>query len=304
MIRVQRILFATDFSNCAKQAMEHALYLASKASAELHMLHAIVLHEDDPHNAAAHLTDLADVQRQLEKLATEEMKAELGTRKPKEVRVTMAQERGISASQVILDYANGNAIDLIVMGTHGRQGLGHFFLGSVAEKVVRLAHCPVLTIREREEPIAIEQVERILLPIDFSEHSKVALRHGREIAAAYGARLQLLHVVEKPLNPPFYGAAVVELTPEMEGKAKRAMEELEADVAGPKVDSEIHVIEGRAARDIVDFAERHDSDLIVIGTHGLTGLQHLLLGSATEKVVRTAPCPVFTVKSFGRSLVE
>jgi nucleotide-binding universal stress UspA family protein len=82
------------------------------------------------------------------------------------------------------------------------------------------------------------------------------------------------------------------------------METLLQKAKGPEVAADLHVIEGHAAADIVRFAESHHSDLIVIATHGRTGIEHMLLGSITEKVVRRAPCPVFTVRTFGKSLVE
>ena len=76
------------------------------------------------------------------------------------------------------------------------------------------------------------------------------------------------------------------------------------ETKGADVTAELHVIEGHAAKDIINFASTHDSDLIVMPTHGLTGIEHFLLGSVAEKVVRQAPCPVFTVKSFGKSLIK
>lgn len=306
MIGLKKILSPTDFFPCSDQALSHALFLARQYGAELHMLHAIVLHEDDPHHPAYHFMDVGEVYDHLKSLASAEMNAAVGGHKESGLDVTVVQERGISAADVILEYAAGQDIDLIVMGTHGRRGLGHLFLGSVAEEVVRLSPCPVLTIREREEPQKIEKIDRVLVPVDFSEHARSALRHAREIAAVYGAGLQLLHVIETALQPTFYTTgktSAMELRPDIEDKSKEAMQKLFDEAAGPEVATDLHVVEGHAARDIVRFAEDTASDLIVIATHGLTGIRHLLLGSVTEKVVRTAPCPVFTVKAFGKSLV-
>jgi nucleotide-binding universal stress UspA family protein len=81
------------------------------------------------------------------------------------------------------------------------------------------------------------------------------------------------------------------------------MKNLLKETKGPKVAADFYVLEGRAANAIVNFAESHNSDLIVISTHGLTGLKHMLQGSVTEKVVRMAPCPVLTVSAFGKSLL-
>jgi nucleotide-binding universal stress UspA family protein len=180
------------------------------------------------------------------------------------------------------------------------------FLGSVAEEVVRHASCPVLTIREQQEPRPVKIMKRILVPIDFSEYSQQALIYAKEIASFYNARLLLLHIVEEFIPPTFYmttGASAVAFSPELKAKTKEAIIELMQNTKGPKVEADFYVIEGNAAHDIVDFAKEKNSDLIVIATHGRTGLEHLLMGSVTEKVVRRAPCPVFTVRTFGKSLV-
>jgi nucleotide-binding universal stress UspA family protein len=215
------------------------------------------------------------------------------------------QQRSISTAPAILDYANENDIDLIVMGTHGRRGLGHLLLVSVAEEVVRVASCPVLTIREHEEPTPIEAIEQILVPVDFSGHSKKALAYAKEMAATYNARLHLLHVIEDVKYPAFYMSgrlSYFDIVPEVEAKSREALKKFLEDAGMSEATADIHVIEGHAAGDIVKFAASHSIDLVVIATHGLTGLDHFLLGSVTEKVVRRAPCPVFTVKAFGKSL--
>ena len=306
MLRIERILYPTDFFPCAAQALDHAVYLARRYRAELHALHAVVLHADDPHNPAAYVPDLEQAQRRVEELAKSSLEDAFRDRGDAGLRVVKARRRGFSAADVILEYADEREIDLVVMGTHGRRGLGHLFLGSVAEEVVRLATCPVLTIRERRRPLEAEAVERILVPVDFSSHSSGALRYAREIATTYGAKLDLVHVVEQVLHPEFYetaGVAPGAAGPELERRARAEMARLVEEGSDPDVAFEAHVVDGRAARDLVEFARERESDLIVIATHGLTGIRHLLLGSVAEKVVRSAPCPVLTVKPFGRSLL-
>jgi nucleotide-binding universal stress UspA family protein/CheY-like chemotaxis protein len=306
MIKLHRILFPTDFSRCANQALAHALYLAKQYDAELHMLHAHVLFEDDPHHPAHHFPDKEEIHARLRALATTQMSSDVAAYGVNDLKITQVQRRGISTAPVILEYARENDVDLIVMGTHGRRGLGHLLLGSVAEEIVRLAPCPVLTIRERKKPIAVETIRRILVPTDFSEHARQALLTAREIAASYHARLQLLHVVEPMNYPAFYMAeriSYLNIVPDITAKSSQALKTLITQEVGNKVETESHVIQGPAAHDIVEFAKREASDLIVIATHGLTGLEHLLLGSVAEKVIRRAPCPVLTVKAFGKSLI-
>ena len=305
MIQLKKILFPTDFSRCANQAFWRAIYLARKYQAELFMLHAIVLHDDDPHNAASLFPDIEDIHKKLKEIGHEKMDIVIESYHADDINIKKADERGIAPASVILEYTQENDIDLIVMGTHGRRGLGHLFLGSVAEEVVRLAKCPVLTIREIKDPEPAEELNRILVPIDFSDYARQALMNAKEIAAAYDARLQLLHVVEQTIHPSFYVSgktSIFDLMPHIKVKSTEAMERMLKETKGPKVVADIHVIEGYAPRDIVKFAKSHETDLIVIATHGLMGIEHLLLGSVAEKVIRMAPCPVFTVKAFGKSL--
>ena len=146
MLRISNILFPTDFSKCADQALIHALHLAKMSGAVLHKLHAIVLHDENPHNPAHHVGNVTLVHQNLKDLANAKMVSAMVPYKDAGIRIKMVQERGIAPAEVTLEYARDHDIDLIVMGTHGRRGLGHLFLGSVAEEVVRLADCPVLTV--------------------------------------------------------------------------------------------------------------------------------------------------------------
>lgn len=153
------------------------------------------------------------------------------------------------------------------------------------------------------------KIERILVPVDFSEHAARALEHARAIAASHDAALELLHVIEEPTFPAFYGAAykaAYGTVPDVQEQARAALERLTQAVRETDVERGIghYVRRGHAAAEIIQLAEEHDIDLIVIASHGLTSLEHLLLGSVAEKVVRTASCPVFVVKAFGKSLVE
>jgi nucleotide-binding universal stress UspA family protein len=306
MMRVKKILFPTDFSRCAGQAFTHALYLTQRYGAEMHMLHAVVLNEDDPNNPEHHFPGIEDIVERLNESIEERMTSEIEASKALVLNIVKAQRRGISPATVILDYAQDNDIDLIVMGTQGLRGLSHLLMGSVAEEVVRLARCPVFTVREKKQPKPIEDFERILAPVDFSDHSKKSLSYAKVMAESYGAKLQILHVIEENIHPAFYASgksSIFELIPNIKEKSEQALKQLLADAGGPKVDAEVHVVEGRATQEIVKFAEKYGSDLIVIATHGLTGIEHLLLGSVAEKVVRMSSSPVFTVKPFGKSLI-
>jgi nucleotide-binding universal stress UspA family protein len=228
----------------------------------------------------------------------------------------------------ILAYASEHDVDLIVMGTHGRRGVRRFLMGSVAEEVVRRSNCPVFTVHTADsgdEPMqsgdgaddqagatAERGIRRMLVPIDFSDQTKPLLDHAREIARAYQTDVDLVHVVEPVSLPSAYGNAPVALNADdlKSGALSALDEQCEAfrDALGETAEGTIevrgHLRMGHPAEEVLSLAEELDTDLIAIATHGRTGVKRLLMGSVSEKIVRMAPVPVFTVKSHGRSLVQ
>ncbi len=147
-------------------------------------------------------------------------------------------------------------------------------------------------------------VKTILFCTDFSDNSLPARRAAIEQAQVFNARLIVLHVVN-PVLPPYpsfiAGAPEVEtmqITRHVQEGAQRELEQLVAEVRKEVSDTEGHLSEGAApAHDIVEFAREHNADLIVLGTHGWTGIRHMILGSTAENVVRTSPIPVLTVRA-------
>ncbi len=142
-------------------------------------------------------------------------------------------------------------------------------------------------------------MNRILVPIDFSEHAKGALTYALKLARALHAQIDILHVLEEPAFPSFYGAGALMLygeKPDLESDAHVALRSLIESAQPGETPINAFVEKGHAADGIVAFAKNNDTDLIVIPTHGLTGLKHVLLGSVAERVVREASCPVLVFK--------
>ena len=301
-MKVETILYPTDFSRCSKQALDHALFLATEFDADLHMLHAVVLHGDDPGDPERRFPGLAEIEERLSGLARSELTQLAAEPRKEGLTIYEKEERGFSAPEVILDYAQGCDADLIVMGTHGRRGPGRFLMGSVAERVVRSAACPVLTLREQKEYRSPGAIRSVLVPVDFSDHSTAGIQTAREFAARCDARVDLVHVVELAAHPTFYPTtALVRAADSLKGQAAEALTDLANDTAGPAVEVDTWVLEGRAADSLLAFSKEKKSDLIVIPTHGLGGVEHMLVGSTTTRVLRRAGCPVLTLKPFGRS---
>jgi nucleotide-binding universal stress UspA family protein len=143
--------------------------------------------------------------------------------------------------------------------------------------------------------------ERILVAIDFSELSDQAFAYAVELAERLSAQLVLVHVFQVPayLFPDAVVAAPQQTVVELERAVERRLEELRARAMARGVAAYVHVPVGSAFVEIIRAARDHKADLIVLGTHGRTGLRHALLGSVAEKVVRKAPCPVLVVRSRG-----
>ena len=146
-----------------------------------------------------------------------------------------------------------------------------------------------------------DSLNRILVPVDFSAHSEKAIRFATTLANKFGARLSLLHVVEDPFVTGAWQAEVFvpnipELLNDLIKAAQTQMTERKKELAIHGFAVETVVITGRPATAIVEHASTGAFDLIVMGTHGRTGLSHALLGSVAERVVQKAPCPVLTVR--------
>ena len=145
----------------------------------------------------------------------------------------------------------------------------------------------------------IMEISRILAPTDFSELSKQGLKGALELAGVFGAKLLLLHVVEPPPYPVegiVPSPVGVSLLHDLERQASHELAQMLSETQGSKVDVARRVVVGIPSRKIVEVAEEEKSDLIVMTTHGRTGLSHLVMGSVAEKIVRTAPCPVLTIR--------
>lgn len=306
-MEIRRILFPTDFSDHADRALPHALWLAEEFGAELHMLHALVLHADDPANPAKAFPGVDDAYDRLQSWAADRMEETVdGVDRP-DVEVIRARERGIAAAPTIVEYSDDNEVDVIVMATHGRRGVRRALLGSVAEEVLRTAGCPVLTVRPDGAADTGGRPERILVPVDFSEHSDLILASAGALARRFGAALDVLHVMVQLNYPDPYvvdAAALRAMAEDARETVPETLAEKAAEVIGDDVPVESHVRVGVAAAGIVEFAEERGSDMVVVGSHGRTGMERIFLGSVAEGVVRQAPCPVLTVKPTGRKLTD
>ena len=302
MIVLRNVLVATDFEAASDAALVYGRALARTFGASLHVLHVAENQFLRPSPPDPALVKAAQV-RSLNDRLTDDDRTALHAR----AVIEMSDE----TADTIVKYARHEQIDLIVMGTHGRSAMSQLLVGSVAERVVRLAPCPVLAVRQPERdfvrPDASESeasvilLKQILVATDFSEPSDAALAYGRELARNFGAQLTVLHIADN-LAMRAYGAdgfvmAEPELQRDIEESARRRLDALLSDEDRDVLRAQGVVRSASStALAIVDYARAVNTDLIVIGTHGRGAVAHLLMGSVAERVVRTAPCPVLTVR--------
>ncbi len=325
MIDIQSILLARDFSPVSSRALRFSIDLARRTGATLHILHAQILHAD-PLTPGTSATAPGDEDLIRDQLSKYDNGDSVTSGEGKGIKVEEAVVRDVAAAPAILRYASENDTDVICVGTHGRRGIRRFLLGSVAEEVVRRADRPVISVRAPEdESAAFEAPSRILVPTDFSDPSRVALRHAVELAQVYDARIDVLHVIQQSLHPAFYVGGVTDIRdidPDIEEKVEDRLADFldetfagssarssstrpAVETASPVVDAEVmpHVVIGTIDTEVPAFINDHENDLVVMSTKGQTGLDRVLLGSVAEKIVRTAPCPVLTVKAGAKSLL-
>lgn len=199
-------------------------------------------------------------------------------------------------SRAIVEYARHVRVDAIVMGTHGRRGFDRFAVGSTAEDVIRTAAVPVFAVAPRAH-VSGGTLEHVLVAIDGSPASDVALTVASQWAKAEHARVTLCCVAERPGAHSGELDRAVDLQAETDRRAQELLDQglsiLRA--AGDAACSGL-LRYGDAAAEIVAAAESCKADTIVMGTHGRAGLPRFILGSVAESVLRTSPVPVCTVR--------
>jgi len=305
MIKINKILCPLDFSKCSKVAMKNAIELAKKVQGELHLFHAILMYEDDSYKPDDRLPDNIVSYALIEEISNQKLNNIAANHAGDSFKVVTASSRAFSAAEEILNYAEDKQVDLIIMGTHGRTAISHLLLGSVAERVIRMAKCPVMTFRKDSKNLG--EYQRILVPTDFSDHSKLALRYALELADFYKSEITLFHAFEQQMHPSFYASgktSMFGIDSELKQRASEAMTRFRNEAGKTEIDTKYVFAEGAAYHEIVEHTKKENYDLLVIATQGLRGLEHFLIGSTTEKVIRHAEIPVLTVKLRERDFVK
>ncbi len=299
MVTINRILCPVDFSGHSRVALDYATALARWYEAEVIALHAYaVAMVPAAIGAMPAMTSVGvpltreEIQRDLEQFVRPVQAAH--------VRTTTTVTTG-SPARTILETADGLAAGLIVMGTHGASGFERLVLGSVTEKVLRKATCPVLVVPRQADAPGGQGVlfRRILCAVDFSPCSTRAISYALSLAEEAGGSLTFLHVVEGLDHEPLANAHfnVPEYRQHLVEDAQKRLADLVPAETRTWCECREIVRTGKAYRQILDTARTMESDLVVLGVRGRHAVDLALFGSTTNHVVRGAECPVLTVRS-------
>jgi nucleotide-binding universal stress UspA family protein len=306
MIEIRRILCPVDFSDCSRHAFTHAVAIAKWYESTLTMFYACAPVPISAYATVAPMMpsslvageNLNDVREAMRNLAT--------TVETTNLPVENAIGEGQPAKEIVAKAAADKS-DLIVMGTHGRSGFERLMLGSVTEKVLRTAGCPVLTVPPKagdHAPGAPVVFKRIVCAVDFSACSRRALDYAVSLAKESNSILTVIHVIEPLPQTPQSGQDAVLPYTVVQDYIKAAEEQGKELLAKAIPDDartycRVETVQrlGKPYREILSLAGTEAADLIVIGVHGRSAADLLFFGSTTQHVVREAACPVLTIRT-------
>ena len=305
MIEIRRILCPIDFSDHSRRALDHAVAIARWYESTISVLHVFSpapVAAFGPGPVVFEPIVLTPVDRDL---LLADVKAFAETESAPGITIDAVVREGSTASE-ILEQATGMPADLLVIGTHGRSGFERLVLGSVAERVLRKASCPVLTVPKglpHAAPSGPVLYKRILCPVDFSDSSLHALKYAISMAQEADGQLTVLHVVahelenaaDMPSTLSDAGMTVASFVKQREEALRRRLQE--AVATAPEFCSvESLMTYGKPWREVLRMAAERQSELIVMGVQGRGAADLLFFGSTTQHVVREASCPVLTLR--------
>jgi nucleotide-binding universal stress UspA family protein len=293
MLEIKLIHCPIDFSEFSVRAYHHALSLAEHYRSKLVVQHVVEVWRHPSASFAATASLYDEYCQSLRGSGTEQLQEFVKNHTHIEVQPELIVDEG-TAPDSILSFAQDQKSDLIVMGTHGLRGFDRLMLGSVTDRVMRRAPCPVLAVREPphdavaagQERHAPHRLDRILACVDFSKDSEQALNYAFSAAAEYNAELTLLHVLEKVPSAAKTDQAIAEVTAQLD---KLIPPERRTAL---KIKTAVRV--GKPYQQIIQFAREAQIDLVTMGVRGHGALDIAVFGSTTYRVMQLGPCPVLT----------
>lgn len=283
MTRYKKILVAVDGSKASVHALTESFKLATNEKCWITVVSVIPPYEGDLEMTG--IGNVMDAVRKPCEIALEE--AEKLAKVERALIKTLCEEGVIH--ERIVDLADAENANLIVMGQRGKHQIERVLVGSTTARVIGHSQRDVLVVPEGT-PVGWGN---ILIATDGSKFSQAAAQRAIDFAKSYGGRLTVVSVVDVP--PEFFGEAPG-IVDSMIEKAKKFALEVKTLSEAAGIPCETFVREAEASQAITDLARERQIEMIIMGSHGRTGLKRLLMGSVTERVIGFAPCPILVVK--------
>lgn len=301
-VSLDRLLVPLDGSRLAECVLPLAVSLATRLPARLLLLHVMERGAPATVHGDRHLTHAPEAERYLEEVAAR-CRAEGAD---VEVHVHPNLEGDVAKS--IVDHAGDLGADLVVLATHGSGGAKRVLFGSVAQQVLRRGVRPVLLVRPPEARLqegVIPEVRRVLVPLDGHPSAETALPLAVAVARAYAAELVLVRVVPTLATITDERAGTARLAPTAtaasldleEAEARRYLAALAERIRGGGLKVTVSVGRGEPAQGVLEGAARVGAELIVMATHGRTGLDAVFSGSVASRIVARFPRPILLVRA-------
>jgi nucleotide-binding universal stress UspA family protein len=299
----QKILVATDFSDCASAALSQAVWLAKLVGAEITVMHVVPLTTEtmatfstNPWYVAA---NAEDIEQRLRQGIERRLQEAISPHRSSGVKLACKTLWGAPFVEII-QAVEEEGFDLVVVGTRGLSAVSRFLIGSTAAKLARKCPCPVWIVKQQPK----HKVATILAPVDFSVLSRKSLQLAARLAARTDCSLHALHVYSEhdayPLdlltpNDDIDVAATRRL------QRRHALEQLRGFVAESllPIEPTLHVERGEPWKRVLSTANRIEADLTVLGAVGRSGVAGLLIGNTAEKILYSSECSLLAVKSDG-----
>ncbi len=292
---IERILAAVDFSESSQETVQAASYLAKGVKAKLTILHIVNQAPFDGHFFGPTSVELMN---QVEEKARVELTSAVKEWVEEGQEAQVEVDMGVPYVD-ILRYAKNQKFQFLVTGTHGRHGLDRILLGSVAETLLQKSEVPVWIVKGKFSP-----PRRLLLLTDFSAASRAGFSLGLFLAKLFSSRVDLLHVYEFPYLPAFAMLDVTEYELKMKEMRREELAKWAEEAKISKLEVNASLREGQVIEQIQKYVEEQKIDLMVLSTHGETGLFYKHVGSVAHHLVRHLPCSAITVRPENFKLKE
>ena len=297
-VPIRHILVPTDFSDAAGHAMLYAASLGERFGATIHMTHVVTLHDVDRTDDEA-FPDLDPFLDRADAAARQALDAGVDHGGAAEATVVKEVLRSVNAHEAIIEYAGDKGVDVIVIAMRGRSKLSYMLLGSVTERVIRYAPCPVLVVEKGDRDFVdpatgAVSLGKVVVAHDLGDRAQRALEYAVDKLEPYAPEIHLVHVVESDVPPAYAKIGVesmFEAVPDLRERLAQELRNRAADVVPGTWKVVCHVTEGKVAKTVTRYAASEEADLLVVGSESNRTLAERMVGGTAEQIVRHAPCP-------------